>query len=130
MTGTQRQPVYADPSVATLREFADTDMIITQDAAEEASLTKLVFTATTSGDTDLAAPAAGKSIVLRRVTPILADPDGVSNPLISLFLGATEVARGYVLSGRFNQVGPVDGHLIVNLSKTASVSGTIFYEEI
>lgn len=114
---------------------SDLTALPSRDAAEEVALTRLPFTLTTSGDNDLVTPAAGKRIRLRRVTPIISDPDGTSNPLLKLFVGPTgtpanEVARGYIISGRFDITGPVNGHVFLNLSKNGDVSGTLFYSEV
>lgn len=128
MSLTQRVPLYQNGGVLT--EMGASDMVALTDAAEDSAATSLPFTVSTSGDNTLLTPPSGKSIWLRRLTPTLADPDGSSTPLLKLSLGGTEIARGYVLSGRFNITGPVDGTLVLNLSKNGSVSGTVFYEVV
>jgi len=119
-----------------VREALDTDAMLLVDAAEETGQLRVTFTVASAGDNDLVGPSvAGKAIRLRRISPTLSDLDGASHPLLKLFLGPTatpanEVIRGYTLVGRFDRTGPVDGHLILNLSKAGSVSGTIFYDEL
>lgn len=97
------------------------------DAAEIEALIGVPFTVTASGVSTLVAVDAAHKLRLRRLVPTLADPDGSSNPLLTLKIGATEVARGYVLSGRFNVLGALDADLTLTLSKAGDVSGTAFY---
>lgn len=98
------------------------------DAAEDTQALRTPFTVSTAGDNTLVVPGAGQRIRLRRLLPTMADPDGSLNPLLTLRLGSMEVARAYVLSGRFDITGDPDAPLILNLSKAESVSGTVFYE--
>lgn len=104
------------------------DTINVIDAAEDVSALRASFTFTDTGDNTIVSPPGGQALRLRRLMPTMSDPDGDANPLLTLKLGAVEVARGYVLAGRFDVTGAADAALILNLSKPGSVSGTAFYE--
>lgn len=116
------------PSLAALETVSVTGTVRTADAAELAGLTATPFTVTAGGATTLLTPTAGKRLRLRRVLPTLADPDGTSNPLLTLTLGSWSI-RSYVLSGRFDVTGGVDQPLTLTLSKAGDVSGTVLTEE-
>ncbi|WP_372733621.1 hypothetical protein [Nocardioides sp.] len=91
--------------------------------------THVVATVSTSGDTTVHTPAAGKAIRLRWIYSIN-DPTATSAPLIKVSLGGTEVYRAWALSKRQVVTGPVDGALVVNLSAAGNVAVTAILEEI
>ena len=99
-----------------------------QDSGEQ-EYTHVVATVTELGSTTLYTPAAGKRIRLRWIYAI-SSPDGGINPLIRVFLGASEKFRVYALSKRQIVTGPVDGALVVDLSEAATVAVTALVEEV
>lgn len=98
-------------------------------SSADAELTHVPFTVTASGDTDLRTPAVGKAIRLHWIS-LLNDPSATSPALMKVFLGTDEKYRGYAISKRQRVTGPVDGHLIINLSASGNVSGTAILEEV
>lgn len=125
----ERKPVALGPD-GYYREIGGADYVNVQDAAEQPLLLSVPFTVSAAGDNTLVTPSSNaKAVRLRRLLPTLADPDGSSTPLLSLKIGTTEIARGYVLSGRFSIAGATGAPIVLNLSKNGSVSGTVLYEE-
>lgn len=98
------------------------------DSAEQEFL-HVVGTITSSGNTTVYTPSAGKRIRLRWLYAIN-DPGSAASPLIKVFLGAEEKYRVYAVSKRQMTTGPVDGSLVVNLSEAAEVAVTFLLEEI
>ena len=98
------------------------------DSGEEEFI-HVVATVTASGSTTLYTPTAGRSIRLRWVYAINS-PGSAANPLISIFLGASEKFRLYAISKRQMVTGPVDGALSITLDTAASVAVTILLEEV
>lgn len=88
-----------------------------------------VATVTSSGDTTVYTPAAGKKVRLRWIYAIN-DPTSTTAPLIKIKLGATEIYRVWALSKRQVVTGPVDGALTVNLSVAGNVAVTALLEEV
>ena len=90
--------------------------------------TAVPFTVTTLGDNTIHTPASGKAIRLFSMTAIT-DPDQTTTPLIRVLFDATEVSRGYVISGWEIREGAADEPLVINLSEASSVSGTAYIKE-
>ena len=124
--------VTLDPAtIVALRAMLDQAALVVADAAEDPDQLALPFTVTASGDTTLVSCPAGAQLRLRRITPTFDNTSAATMPRLALFLGADEVARGPVLTGRFDRLGAVDADLVLSLSTGATdVSGTVFYEVI
>jgi len=86
---------------------------------------------TTTGDTTVHTPAAGKAIVLYWVSAIN-DPDATSSPLISIgFSGAsTYLYSAYAIAHWEVFQGAVDQSLVVNLDGPGAVAFTMHYQEV
>ena len=89
----------------------------------------MVATVTAAGSTVVYTPVAGNRVRLRWSYAIN-DPNALTTPLISIFLGVEEKYRVYALSKRQAVTGPVDGTLSVTLSAPGSVALTFLLEEV
>lgn len=95
----------------------------------EREYTHVTATVSTSGDTTVHTPAAGKKIRLHWVYAIN-NPSASSPPRIVVRLGATEYYRVWALSKRQQITGPTNGPLVINLSGTGDVAVTAILEEV
>lgn len=94
----------------------------------EQDYTHVCTTITSSGSTTVYTPASERRIRLHW-TYAISDPDGSSNPLIQVFIGANEKFRAYAISKRQVVTGEVDESLSITLSKAGSVAVTFLIEE-
>ncbi len=109
------------------------DGIHTIDAAEDSSLIPAPFTFTTTGTHVLvAAPGGGRRLRLRRISPTYAIRSPDSEPIMAVFVGATEAQRGNSLLGRFDISAVVDTDTIVLtidvIDSGGVVCGTVYYD--
>lgn len=86
-------------------------------------------TATSSGDTTVYTPTAGKKVRLYWISCIN-DPDSSLTPLVKVKLGSAEFYRGYAIAHWEVFDGATNAALIVNLDEAGSVSITAHYAEI
>lgn len=106
--------------------FANLAVQSDQDPSVDASLLWATINFATSGAHTIVTPGAGQKIRLRKFLPTLGDPDGSSNPVLTLTLGGKSL-RSTVLIGHFNILGVADDPLVITSSKAGQVDGTVGY---
>lgn len=107
------------------------------DAAEDATLTAVPFSLTTTGAGQIlvAAPGAGIGrLRLRRISPTYAIRSPNSEPILSLKIGTVEAQRGNALTGRFDITAATGTNAITldidTLDVGGVVIGTLYYEVV